>query len=227
MRSILMSLSIFGFFSTVVSDDTLLFSDIGAYPSDLGSSDDLSLWTDDSSWGTNDPLSGESMFDEASPQMLSLDDCSSGDLGMAGDFGIMRKTRRGNVCRPEGSTQAPTGPDQPPDDQNSNELDSFSTFPYMPPPAFDGLGCPSLWGKIFPYTVCSSSSRGDRTPSDLLDVQLPSFTVKNAELSTIPKFAHHPSVSVYMKQVLSFCYPYWIRRRGTCTRFFCRARSTC
>lgn len=207
MHSILILLSIFGFFSTVISDDTSLFSDIEAYPYDLGSSDDRSLWTDDSPWETTDPLPGESMFDEASPQMLSFDECSSGDLGMAGDFGIMRKTRRGNACRPEGSTQAPAGPDQPPDDQNSNELDPFSTFPYMSPPAFDGLGCPSLWGKIFPYTVCSSSSRDDRTRSELLDVHLPSFTVQNAELSKYPNLPTIPSTYVYMKQVFSFFYP--------------------
>lgn len=186
MHLILRSLSIFVFLSTVISDDTSLFSDIEPYSYDLGFSDDQSLWNDDSP-------PGESMFDEASPQLLSLDECSSGDLGLAGDLGFTSKRRRGNTCRSEtkGSTQTPTEPDPeetPPDNQNNNGPDPLDFFPYMPPPEFDGLGCPSLWGKVFKYTVCGSAVRNDQTRSEILDVLLPSFTVTNAELSKRPTF---------------------------------------
>lgn len=189
MRPILISLSIFVFFATVMSDDISLFSTTEPYPYDLGSSDDQSLWTDNPSLGTDDPLLGDFMFDETSSQMLSFDDCSSGDLGSAGDLGFTSKVRRGKVCSPEtssgtqGSVQTPTNPDLPPDDQNKNTPSPFDTFPYMPPPTFDNLGCANLWGKVFPYTVCGSSNRDDRTLSTELYVQLPSYTLKNAVLS--------------------------------------------
>ena len=210
MRPVFMSLSLFVLFSPVLSDDTSIFSDVEPYAYDLGFSDDQSLWTtdgslletgdslletDDSLLETDDPLLGDSIFDETSPQMLSFDGCSSGDLGMADDLGFMRKTRREDVCRPEtfskpeGSIQVPgTYPDPdetPPDDRKNNSPDPFDSFPYMPPPAFDNLGCPSLWGKVFKYTVCGKDDRNDRTPSTLPEINIGylSYTIKNAELS--------------------------------------------
>lgn len=194
MRIILRFLSVFVFFSTVITDDTSLFSDLGSYPSDLGSPDYQSLWTDDSSLGTDDPLPGESMFDETSPQMLSFDGCSSGDLGMAGgDLGIMRKMRRGQTCRSDTSTntqgalEPPTSPDPekpPPDDRKNTSPDPLSSFPYMPPPTFDGVGCASVGEQIFIYTVCGSRQNGiDRIPSTLLDFRVATFSVTNADLS--------------------------------------------
>lgn len=143
------------------------------------------------------------MFDETSPQMLTFDGCSSGqgDLGMAGgggDWGILRRIRRrGQVCRPEtgidtgtqGALEPPTSPDPersptPPDDQkNNNAPDPLNSFPYMPPPSLDGLGCGDVGEQIFTYTVCGSKSGGAKTPSTLLDFRLPTFSVTNAELS--------------------------------------------
>ena len=210
MRSILTFLNIFVFCSKVISDDASLFSDSGSYPSDLGFPDDQSLWSDDSSLGTDDPLPGESVFDETSPQMLSFDGCSSGgDLGMAGgDWGIMRKIRRGQVCPPETGTgtqgvlEPPTNPDPegsppPPDDQKNNSPDPLHSFPYMPPPSLDGLGCGDVGEQIFTYTVCGSKNVGGRTPSTLLDFRYPTFSVTNAELSKSPKFRLPPTYYPY------------------------------
>lgn len=194
-------LNVFIFFLKVISDDASLFSDSGSYPSDLDSSDDQSLWSDDSSLGTDDPLPGGSMFDETSPQMLSFDGCSSGggDLGMVGgDLGIMRKIRRGQVCRPETGTGTqgalePTNPEPEesppsPDDQKNNAPDPLHSLPYMPPPSLDGLGCGDVGEQIFIYTVCGSKNRGGPTPSTLIQFRLPTFSVTNAELSKYPKF---------------------------------------
>lgn len=193
MRATLLSLSLLFGISTVISDDTSLFSDLEPYPYDSAFSDEQTFWTDDSQLGTDYPLLGDSMFDETSPQMLSFDGCSSGDLGFTGDFGFTGKIRRGDSCRPdtssgtEGSIQAPPSyPDpeeRPPDDQGDDSPDALKPLPYMPPPAFDGLGCSNLVNGFLTYTVCGNGNSKDSTPSESSYVQFPSFNVMNAELS--------------------------------------------
>lgn len=199
MRLILISLIISIFLSTAISDDVSLFSDTEPYPYNLVPSDDPPLWTDNASLGTDnaslgtdDPPLGEPLFDEASPQLLSSDECPSGDLGWAGDLGLTGKIRRRDACRSgfstdtESAAQTPTDP-EPGDTRPSNEKDdqpeSFDHLPYMPPPEFDGLGCSNLWGMVFKYTVCGTGIRADQVAStiDLIPV-FQSFTVTNAVL---------------------------------------------
>lgn len=177
MLSIFKFLIISRFLSTISADTSLLFGDTDPLPYDLFSDDDLEF--------------GEALFEEPPPELLSFDGCSSGDLGygLTGDVEWTSKMRRRDACRSE---IAPTtdDPDRTPPDtsgtQTVNGLNSlfqeYNIDTYMPPPEFQDLGCQSLWGKVFKYTVCGSGKRDDQSLSAELDVMITSFTVQNCQL---------------------------------------------